>query len=159
MYRPVPLHTDPVTSYINRYRPILTQYHQVPTCITLYNASSCNAQLSQLEDFSFCDSFDESRSVFGPVFSYFSLSVFFLLHQKKDIFLIHFSSPPQKSFSPSIAQDHNIDKRFALFTLSSCSLFPSPLSFPSFQTKHLPCKQILIFSLPFFIPPIQYELR
>ena len=36
MYRPVPLHTDPVTSYINQYRPILTQYHQVPTSTTFY---------------------------------------------------------------------------------------------------------------------------
>ena len=35
MYQPVPLHTDPVTSYINPYCPILTQYHHVSTSTTL----------------------------------------------------------------------------------------------------------------------------
>ena len=100
-YQSVSPYTDQIPSFINQYRPILTQYQQVPTCITLYNSSSCNAQLSQLDGFSFCDSFDESRSVFGPVFSYFSCSVFFF-SKKKYIFLIHFSSAPPKKILPQI---------------------------------------------------------
>ena len=77
-----------------------TQYLQVPTCITLHNSSSCNAQLSQLDDFSFCDSFDESCIVylvqyfptFTSLFFFFStkekilsLSIFHLL-RKQDFF-------------------------------------------------------------------------
>ena len=101
-YQSVSPYTDPIPSFINQYRPILTQYQQVPTCITLYNSSSCNAQLSQLDDFSFCDSFDESRSVFGPVFSYFSLSVFFLLHKKIYFPYPFFISSAKKTSSPNI---------------------------------------------------------
>ena len=35
-YQPVPPSTDPVPSYINQYRFIMTQYHQVSTSTNLY---------------------------------------------------------------------------------------------------------------------------
>ena len=56
-----------------------------------------------MDNFSLCNSFDESCIAYTSS-------------------IIHFSSPPQKSSSPNIAQDHNIDKRFALFTWSSLYL-------------------------------------
>ena len=35
MYQPDPLQADPVLPSTNQYRPILTQYHQVPTGIVI----------------------------------------------------------------------------------------------------------------------------
>ena len=40
--------------------------------VSLYNSSSRNAQLSQLDNFSFYDSFDESHTVYFVEFDLFS---------------------------------------------------------------------------------------
>ena len=70
MYQPVPPHTDPVPPNIKQYQLILIKYQPVSSYTdpvpsgTTYNKSSRKAQFSQLEKFSFYDSFDESRIVY-----------------------------------------------------------------------------------------------
>ena len=50
MYQAVPTYNDPLPPSTSQYRHILTQYHQAPTAFTLYKSSSCNPQLSQLDN-------------------------------------------------------------------------------------------------------------
>ena len=62
--------TDPVPPNIKQYQLILIKYQPVSSYTdpvpsgTTYNKSSRKAQFSQLEKFSFYDSFDESRIVY-----------------------------------------------------------------------------------------------
>ena len=61
---------DPVTPNTEQYQLILTKYQPVSSYTdpvpssTIYNSSSRKAQFSQLNNFSFYDSFDESRTVY-----------------------------------------------------------------------------------------------
>ena len=66
-YKP---YADPVPQNTEQYQFILIQYHQVPAIIALYcqvyadttyNSSRCKTKLN---NFSFHDSFDESRTVY-----------------------------------------------------------------------------------------------
>ena len=58
-YQAVPTCTDPVPQSNSQYCHVLTQYYQL---VSLYNSSSSNIQSSQLNIFSFYDSFDKLQS-------------------------------------------------------------------------------------------------
>ena len=66
-YKPFADHVPPnIKQYqliLTKYQPVSSYTDPVPSSTT-YNSSSCKAQLSQLNNFSFYDSFDESRTVY-----------------------------------------------------------------------------------------------
>ena len=60
---PVPPNTKQYQLILTKYQPVSSYTYPVPS-ITTYNSSSRKAQFSQLNNFSFYDSFDESRTVY-----------------------------------------------------------------------------------------------
>ena len=64
---PVPPNTKQCQLKLTKYQPVLSYTDPVPSSIT-YNSSSRKAQFSQLNSFSFYDSFDESRTVYLVLF-------------------------------------------------------------------------------------------
>ena len=66
-YKPFAVHVPPNTKQyqliLTKYQPVSSYTDQVPSSIT-YNSSSRKAQVSQLNNLSFYDSFDESRTVY-----------------------------------------------------------------------------------------------
>ena len=60
---PVPPHTKQYQLILIKYQPVSSYTDPVPSSTT-YNSSSCKAQFSQLNNFSFYDSFDESRIIY-----------------------------------------------------------------------------------------------
>ena len=60
---PVPPNTKQYQLILTKYQPVSSYTDPVPSSNT-YNSSSRKAQVSQLNYFSFYDSFDESRTVY-----------------------------------------------------------------------------------------------
>ena len=60
---PVPPNTKQYQLILTKYQPVSSYTDPVPSSTT-YNSSSRKAQFSQLNNFSFYDSFDESRTVY-----------------------------------------------------------------------------------------------
>ena len=60
---PVPPNTKQYQLILIKYQPVSSYTDPVPSSTT-YNSSSRKAQFSQLNNFSFYDSFDESRTVY-----------------------------------------------------------------------------------------------
>ena len=59
----VPPYTKHYQLILTKYQPVSPYTDPVPSSTT-HNSSSHKAQFSQLDDFSFKDSFDESRTVY-----------------------------------------------------------------------------------------------
>ena len=60
---PVPPNTKQYQLILTKYQPVLSYTDPVPSS-TNYNSSSRKAQFNQLNNFSFYDSVDESRTVY-----------------------------------------------------------------------------------------------